>query len=322
MVCGLLCLWNKSINLGKVFDWNRANRWLNFNTCKACSCVTHRCRMLHRFGRRANQLLTFFLSVVELSMWILMQTEERQRACEPFSQRLSFFLTPPPQKALLPFPFLRLSYYLHHPPFFSATKNERHSIYSFPLHPLAVVSLPPPNTSSFPHLLYSWILSLLHFTPLSSYSKQPKWTHSWPWISMQPVNSYVWSECSPIALTRHAILTPPRPGGPLGPGGPGGPGFPGVPGSPSLPRGPGLPLNINIKFRWIENLVFHKMPHKSFCQVSKKSNQGAFATDQLINSLTNYFPSIQILYVSISAAVLNWLMLLTAEKTQFKYQNK
>lgn len=106
---------NKSINLGKVFDWNRANRWLNFNTCKACSCVMHHYMMLHRFGRRENQLLTFFLSVVELSMWILMQTEERQRACEPFSQRLSFFLTPPPQKALLPFPFLRLSYYLHHP---------------------------------------------------------------------------------------------------------------------------------------------------------------------------------------------------------------
>lgn len=106
---------NKSINLGKVFDWNRANRWLNFNTCKACSCVMHHCMMLHRFGWRENQLLTFFLSVVELSMWILMQTEERQRACEPFSQRLSFFLTPTPQKALLPFPFLHLSYYLHHP---------------------------------------------------------------------------------------------------------------------------------------------------------------------------------------------------------------
>lgn len=62
------------------------------------------------------------------------------------------------------------------PPPFSPTKNERYSIYSPSLHLFSVVFLPPPNASNFPHLLCSWILSLLHF--LSAYSTQSKWSHS------------------------------------------------------------------------------------------------------------------------------------------------
>lgn len=141
------------------------------------------------------------LWAAELIMWILMQTEERQRACEQFSslspsQRVSLF--PLPKKSSFPSPPQ-----VYHatscpstspplnppPPSFSPAKNERHSIYSLSLHLLAVVFLPPPNASNFPHLLCSWILSLLHFTILSAYSTQSEWTHSWPCISVQPVSS-------------------------------------------------------------------------------------------------------------------------------------
>lgn len=145
-------------------------------------------------------------------------------ACEQFSslsssQRVSLSPPPSPQKKSpsLPLPKSIIlppalapplpSTHLH-PPFLLQRMRGIRSILS--LHLLAVVFLPPPSASNVPHLLCS-------IPPSQSEAVQPP--------------------------TCHGILTPPRPGGPLGPGGPGGPGFPGVPGSPSLPRGPGLPWN-------------------------------------------------------------------------------
>lgn len=160
-------------------------------------------------------------------------------------------LVPHPPKKLLPFPSPSLSYYLlpfHLPsvhlllPFLLQRMRGIRSILPLCIYSLlSFCLLPMPAISHIfcaPEFFPCSIFSLL-IPP--SQSEAILNSHSWPCISVQPVSSYVCSECLPP--TCHGILTPPRPGGPLGPGGPGGPGFPGVPGSPSLPRGPGLPWN-------------------------------------------------------------------------------
>lgn len=197
-------------------------------------------------------------------MWILMQTEERQRACEQISHlsrlhkespcfppKKNSFPSPPQiyhstSCPSIPLPSIHLL-----PPFLLQRMRGIRSILSLCIYsPLSFCLLTMPAISHIFCALGFFPRSIL--TILSAYSTQLEWSRSWPCISVQPVSSFVCSQCQPP--TCHGILTPPRPGGPLGPGGPGGPGFPGVPGSPSLPRGPGLPWNRQLILKSIKSI--------------------------------------------------------------------
>lgn len=129
------------------------------------------------------------------------------------------------------------------PPSFFPAKNERHSTYSPALPESSRCCLQQSPTSFVPRDFFS----LCSFRPVKA--KPFSALHQGSNCQLLCLR---WMLTPPVC---HGILTPPRPGGPLGPGGPGGPGFPGVPGSPSLPRGPGLPWNGSIYFKVGHKLV-------------------------------------------------------------------
>lgn len=153
-------------------------------------------------------------------------------------------LVPLPKEKLLPLPESIILPPSLAPPLPSIRPHPHFSLWRMrgirPILPLSP-SLVPVVSSSLPHLLCPTILFALLIPPSQS---EALLSFASGFKLSAPVSAL---NANPPAC--HGILTPPRPGGPLGPGGPGGPGFPGVPGSPSLPRGPGLPWNGSIYFK-------------------------------------------------------------------------